>query len=85
MSFPSQIFFNNFNDGYRRATMKKNSLWLLPFYMVVAAYCYYEKLRRTMRSPIVSYLVNHNTEKRKVFFPFLKTIFSKSVSLLYVA
>ena len=38
------------------AILKKNSLWLLPFYMVVATYFYYEKLRRTMRTAIVSNL-----------------------------
>ena len=49
--------FNDINDGYRAATLKKTSLWLLPFYMVVATYCYYEKVRRTMRTAIVSYLL----------------------------
>ena len=34
MNFPSQIFFNDINHGYRAAILKKNSLWLLPFYMV---------------------------------------------------
>ena len=34
--------------------LKKNSLWLLPLYMVVATYFYYEKVRRTMRTAIVS-------------------------------
>ena len=36
--------FDNSNDGYRAATLKKNSLWLLPFYMTLATYCYYEKM-----------------------------------------
>ena len=36
MNFPSQIFFNDINHGYRAAILKKNSLWLLPLYMVVA-------------------------------------------------
>ena len=35
--------------------MKKNSLWLLPFSLAVATYFYYEKMRRTMRTTIVSY------------------------------
>ena len=34
MNFPSQIFFNDINHGYRAAILKKNSFWLLPFYMV---------------------------------------------------
>ena len=46
------------NHGYKVAVLKKNSLLLLPFFMSVATYCYYEKLRRTMRTAIVSY---HNT------------------------
>ena len=56
--FPSQIFFNHINHGYRAAILKKNSLWLLPFYMVVATYFYYEKVHRTMRTAIVSNLLN---------------------------
>ena len=47
MSFPSQIFFNDINHGYKTASLKKNSLWLLSIYMDVASYCYYEKGRRT--------------------------------------
>ena len=46
-------FFNDIKYGYRGAILKKNYLWLLPFYMAVATYCYYEKVRRTMRISIV--------------------------------
>ena len=53
-SFTDMI--NDINHGHRLAILKKNSLWLLPFYMAVATYCYYEKVRRTMRTAIVSYL-----------------------------
>ena len=56
MNFPSQIFFNDINDGYRAAILKKNSLWLLPSGIVVATYFCYEKVRRTMRTAIVSNL-----------------------------
>ena len=49
MNFPSQIFFDHINHGYRAAVLKKNSLWLLPFYMVVATFFYYEKVSRTIR------------------------------------
>ena len=59
MNFPSQIFFNNINHGYKAALLKKNSLWLLSFYMDVASYCYYEKARRTMNTAIVSYLLKY--------------------------
>ena len=48
MNFPSQIY-------YRAAILKKN-LCLLLFYVAVATYCYYKKVRRTMRTEIVSYL-----------------------------
>ena len=49
MNFPSRIFSNDINPGYRVAVLKKNSLWLLPFYMVVATFFYYEKVSRTIR------------------------------------
>ena len=38
MSFSSQIFFNNIIHGYRAAIWKKNSLWLLPFFVAVATH-----------------------------------------------
>ena len=47
MNFPSQIFFNDINHGYKTALLKKNYLWLLSVYMDVASYYYYEKGRRT--------------------------------------
>ena len=50
--------FNDINHGYRAAILKKNSLWLLPLYMVVATYFYYEKVRWTMRTAIVSNFLN---------------------------
>ena len=40
MNFPSQIFFNDINHGCRAAILKKDYLWLLPLYMVVATYFY---------------------------------------------
>ena len=40
MKFSSQIFFNDINHSYRAAILKKNSLWVLPFYMVGATYFY---------------------------------------------
>ena len=59
MNFLSQIFVNDINHGYRAAILKKISLWLLSFYMAVAAYCYYEKVRRSMCTAIVSYLLKY--------------------------
>ena len=58
MNFHLQIFFNNINHGYRAAIIEKMYPWLLPFYMAGATYCYCEKLRRTMRTVIVSYFLN---------------------------
>ena len=59
MNFLSQIFVNGINHGYRAAILKKISLWLLSFYMAVAAYYYYEKVRRSMCTAIVSYLLKY--------------------------
>ena len=59
MNFPSKRFFHDINHGYRAAILKKNFLWLLPFYMAVATYCYYAKVRRTIRNAIVSYLLKY--------------------------
>ena len=59
MNFPSKRFFNDINHGCRAAILKKNFLWLLPFYMAVATYCYYGKVRRTIRNAIVSYLLKY--------------------------
>ena len=42
--------------------LKKNSPWLIPFHMALATYCYYEKVRRTMRTAIVSHLLNVENE-----------------------
>ena len=51
MNFSSHIFFNDINHGYRAAVLQKNYLWLLPLYMAVATYFYYE-------TAIVLYLLN---------------------------
>ena len=59
MNFPSQIFFNDINLGYRAAVLKKKILWLLPFYMVVATYFNYEKVRRMMHTAIASNLFDN--------------------------
>ena len=57
MNFPTQIFLNDINHGYVSVILKKSSLWLLPFYMVVATYFYNEKVCRTMRTATVSNLL----------------------------
>ena len=75
MNFPSQIFFDDISLGYRAAIFKKNSLWLLPFYMAVATYCYYTKVRRTMRTVIVSHLFKT--------FQLMLLMFPESFDLIY--
>ena len=58
MKFPSHMFFREINHGYRTAIIKKYFLCLLSFHMAAATYFYYEKVRRTMRTATVSYLLN---------------------------
>ena len=55
----SQIFLNDINLGYRAAILKKNYVAASRFYVAVATYCYCEKVRRTMRTAIVSYILKH--------------------------
>ena len=57
LNFPSPIFFNDINHGYRAAIPKRNSLWLLPLFMALATYCCYAKVSRTMLTAIVLYLL----------------------------
>ena len=64
MNFPPQIFVNDINHGYRASILKKSSLWLIPFYMTVATYCYYKKVRRTKRTAIASYLRKNTSSDR---------------------
>ena len=47
--------FNDIYHDYRAAILTKVSLWLLPFYMAIAIYCYYVKVRRAMRTATVLY------------------------------
>ena len=56
MNFPSEIFFNNINDGYRAAILKKSSLWLLPFYMAVATYHYYKNVLQLYRTSLTNHI-----------------------------
>ena len=41
--------FSDISHGYRTAILKKDSLRLLPFYMVVANYVYHGKERTSLR------------------------------------
>ena len=50
--FFTDIFIDT-NHGYKAALLKKNTFWLLPFYVAVA-YCCCEKVRRTMRIAVAS-------------------------------
>ena len=51
MNFPSQIFFNDINHGYKAALLKKNSLWLLSIYMDVACIVIMKRGSEQMRAP----------------------------------
>ena len=68
MNFLSKIFFSDNNHGYWAAILKTNSLWLLPFFMAVATYCYHEKVRRTMCTAILSYLLSQEKEQAQWSF-----------------
>ena len=68
MNFSSQIFYNDFDNGYRASILKENYLWLLPFYIVAAAYCYYEKLRRTLCAAIVLPLLKPVSKMHSIAF-----------------
>ena len=57
MNFPSQIFFNGINHGHRAAILKKNCLWMFPFYTAVTTYFCYERVGRAMRTAVVPYLI----------------------------
>ena len=90
MNFASQIFFNNINHGYRAVILKKYSFWLLPFYMIVPTYFYCEKVRRTMRTAIVSNLLDwlckhiekvRNSQPAILVLNWIKHSFSLWVSL----
>ena len=57
MNFILQMFFKDIDHGYRTAVMKKNYLWLLPFFMAVVTYFYYEKVCKAMHTAIISYIL----------------------------
>ena len=41
----------------RYINIKKKNIWLLPLFLAVPTYCYYEEVRRMMRTAIVLYLL----------------------------
>ena len=49
--------FKHINHGFRATILMKNYSWLLPFYMALVTYCFYEKVRRTMCNTIASCLL----------------------------
>ena len=55
ISLYQYLFVFSLNAGRK---LKKNKLWLLPFFMAVATYFRYEKVHRTMHTTIVLYLFN---------------------------
>ena len=82
MNFPSKIFFSDINHCYRAASLKKKFLWLLPFRMVVATYFYHEKVRRTMRTAIVSNLLKSHYWEILTYSKLRFSKFKKFVSRL---
>ena len=66
MNFPAKIVFNNSNQGYRVAILKKSSLWVLLSYMVLATYCYYKKACITMHTAVVLYLIKKESQLNQV-------------------
>ena len=50
MNFPSQIFFNDINHGYKAVLSKKNSLWLFSIYMDVAVIVIMKRGAERMRA-----------------------------------
>ena len=81
MNFPSQIFFNVINDGYRAAILKIYSLWLLPLYMVVATYFYYEKECRMMCKPPQTNFFFHLVRNISIISTFLMEDLKNFLSL----
>ena len=57
MNFPSQIFYNDINHGYRAAILKKKNFVDAFILNGCDTYFYYEKVRRTMRTAIVSSII----------------------------
>ena len=55
--FRSGSLVHEFSFKEGAAILKKNYLWLLPFFIVMATYCYYEKVRGMVRTAIASYLL----------------------------
>ena len=57
------IFLNDINRGYRAVIVFVAASIM---YMAVATYFYYEKVRRTMRTAIVSNLLKANNGQKKI-------------------
>ena len=66
MNFPSQIFFNNINHDYRAALLRKSYLWVCLTHMLMSTYCYYEKVCRTIKTAIVLYLLQKESQLNEV-------------------
>ena len=66
MTFSSKIFFISINHCYIAAILNKSSLWVLWSYLVVVAYCYYEKEHRMMHTAIALYLLKKENQLNEV-------------------
>ena len=62
MNFPSQIFFNDVNHVYRAAISKKKFFVAASVLYGCGYLLYDEKVRRTMRTAIVSYVLKYTVK-----------------------
>ena len=63
--FFRRYFSKDFDHSHRTTTSKKNPLCLLLFFMAVITSCYYEKIRTTMCTAMVSLYLLKVTDREK--------------------
>ena len=68
-------FLNNFDHSCRTTILRKKSLWLLPYLIVVPTSCYYEKVHRTMHTVVLLYLFKHEQKSFKILFSIMVNAF----------
>ena len=79
------IFFDRYtlkhlDHSCRAIILKKNPLWLPPFFMAVATSCFYEKVHRTMGAAIALYLLKTKNIAFVIYKTKLKHFYTKSRS-----
>ena len=65
LMFFRRYFFKDFDHSHRTTILKKNPLYLLLFFMAVVPSCYYEKIRTTMCTAVVSLYLLKVTDREK--------------------